>query len=409
MATTAPAITADPRFQLARALLSGRSDEGGDGEGEGEGGSGGGPAAAADIFAALHEQTCASRGDASLDAAICQYEYGNALFRAVVRRSLPGDEDGGGGAGEGKAEEEGEEEDRKPAARATAAAPSQREIMAAAALKRSAGGGDPNPSNSKRSKNDKSPSAKNGGPNDAIEKASTSKEPTEGGENDVDEDVKLALDMMETSFAIFIEHAEDEKSAVDQQKRLRQQWALGQLPRVLVCIGDLHSFRGKRGDALDAYFRALRYRDEEWERLKPDHGGDVVEKMTVEGLQCQRRLVETNALIAETLLECPNGEDVICQDDGSDEAAECSAEAKGSKEGEGPESGRVLVQAKEIPNFTQSYYEAARGGVEDIIYRVGKMKAARMELGNEMEDVGYLVMMVVGVGNALVPEKHSPS
>ena len=77
-------IANDPRFQLARALISsGSSDDNGGAE------------AAIDIFAALLEECRTSLGETSLDAALCQYEYGNALFRAVVRKNPLDDGDDG--------------------------------------------------------------------------------------------------------------------------------------------------------------------------------------------------------------------------------------------------------------------------------------------------------------------------
>ena len=66
-----------------------------------------------------------------------------------------------------------------------------------------------------------------------------------------------------------------------------------------------------------------------------------------------------------------------------------------------------LVLAKERISFAQSYYEVAREGLEDILVRIGRMSAAKIDLGNEKEDVGYLVMMVVGVGNSLTAEEQT--
>ena len=72
-------ISDHPRFKLARALLTGQG-------GEGDVKSEGNPAAAIDIFAALLEECRSAHGAKSLNAALCQFEYGNALFRAAVRR-----------------------------------------------------------------------------------------------------------------------------------------------------------------------------------------------------------------------------------------------------------------------------------------------------------------------------------
>ena len=71
------AILNDPRFKLARSLVTGGSSD--------ENSKEGGPSDAINIFAALLEE-CRSTNETSLSSALCQFEYGNAIFRAVVRR-----------------------------------------------------------------------------------------------------------------------------------------------------------------------------------------------------------------------------------------------------------------------------------------------------------------------------------
>ena len=117
----AAAITEDPRFQLARALVSGQTG-GDDAHAVDQSARGGGPEAAVGIFATLLE-LCEARDGTGPSTALCQYEYGNALFRAVVRRSeaSPSDDDRDaaveGADGERKrGGDRAEAEDRKPAA-----------------------------------------------------------------------------------------------------------------------------------------------------------------------------------------------------------------------------------------------------------------------------------------------------
>jgi len=148
-------IAADPRFRLARALLSGQCDSWDIDDGGGAVAlvDGGKPSTspspqdeAIEIFAALLGESRAAFGDASPDAALCQFEYGNALFRAAVRRRplLPSKE-------EEEEEEENNEgrrgddddDDRKPAAAAALkngddGGRRRGDVAAAAALKRSA-------------------------------------------------------------------------------------------------------------------------------------------------------------------------------------------------------------------------------------------------------------------------------
>ena len=52
--------------------------------------------------------------------------------------------------------------------------------------------------------------------------------------------------------------------------------------------------------------------------------------------------------------------------------------------------------------FAQSHYESAREGLEEILMRYGKMAASsNVDVGNEKEDIGYLVMTVVDVGQTI--------
>ena len=112
--------------------------------------------------------------------------------------------------------------------------------------------------------------------------------------NDVDEsddDVQLALEYMETAWSILDQYSENPAS-YDNNKDYTA-WAKEQAPRFLTGIGDVLSALQRHADATDAYCRALGHRQEH------------------DFLQCRRRLVETNVLIAEELLACPPDQDVI--------------------------------------------------------------------------------------------------
>jgi hypothetical protein len=147
-------IAADPRFRLARALLSGQCDswdidDGGGAVAVVDGGkSSTSPSPqdeAIEIFAALLGESRAAFGDASPDAALCQFEYGNALFRAAVRRRplLPSKEEEEEEENNEGRRGDGDDDDRKPAAAAALkkgddGCRRRGEVAAAAALKRSA-------------------------------------------------------------------------------------------------------------------------------------------------------------------------------------------------------------------------------------------------------------------------------
>lgn len=398
-------ISADPRFRLARSLLSNncrKSEEVHDDVDEE-----GGIEAAIEIFAALLEEARTTHGDNSLNAALCQFEYGNALFRAAVRRT-PLDENNDV---QGNFLDDDSRES-KPAAKVE----DQREIIAAAAMKRSTADDlDSIPTPAKRVKIETVDSLVIGNGTCSKDNGQTAVKDT----ND-DDDMALALEMMDTSWSILLSHLTNEspksndQSILDNSSRENQQWANEQIPRVIRCIGDLHFFREEFADAVDMYLRAMQYREDAWDRLKQFHGqnsaGGVNESLTLEELQCQRLLVETYALIAEALLSCPNDEDVVCHRSDEDENDGNSAlEANnGTNEGNAstqPTKTTILVKAKDRMEYAQSYYDMARVGLEEVLCRYGKMAASNVDLGNEKEDIGYLVMSVVGVGNSFSEQK----
>lgn len=351
-------ITSDARFRLARSLMT----SGGGGGTTNNNNSSDSLEGAIDIFASLLEETRTTCGETSLTAALCYYEYGNALFRAVVRRK-PLD-----------SEHEKREEDRKPAAKPSASTARKRSLDDDNAKEP-----DPAVSNKK---------ARMDNNNDDDE-----------DDNDKD-DIDLALDMLSTSFSIFDWHSTDDddntKTEPDQEGK---QYSLSQIPRVLSTIGDIHSYCGKYGDAVDAYCRALPYRENAAEERQQAKGKG--ESLSVDDLKGQRLLVETYALVAEALLACKEGEDVVCVNDEENEEDD-------KKSGKNTE-GKVLVAAKDRIDFAKSHYDTAREKLQDIVYQMGKMAAAKIDLGDEKKDIGYLVMMLVGIGNTLEPLKTKRS
>ena len=316
--------------------------------------------------------------------------------------------------------EGGGDGDKKPAAVVKSGeAMSQREVMAAAALKRSADAAatssgdvvgekeDSYSSSNKRSKlNEKDGSAaaeaaaglkteedgKNG-----EEIVQRSDESNQEDAEEEDDDLSLALEMMETSVGILLNyhyHDDDDDDDANNGNDTKQKWILEQLPRILICIGDLHSHRGEYGRAVDAYCRALSYRDKAWNAVKQrasthvtngDKKSSKEALLTLEALQCQRKMVEINALIVEALLACPSGEDVVCPDEDDESKL------------------NVLVPSKERISYAQSYFQEARLGNDDVLLRIGTMKKKRLggDLKEEKVDVAYMLQMVVGVGRAL--------
>eukprot|EP00804_Cyclotella_cryptica_P031245 CCRYP_011066-RA/>CCRYP_011066-RA protein AED:0.02 eAED:0.02 QI:141/1/1/1/1/1/2/1040/369 len=347
------AIATDPRFILARKLITSGS-----------------PASAIDIFAALHENCCHTLGDDSLGAALCQYEYGNALFRSALRDAENGEDGVEGG------DEHDGDEDKKPAAKLSDAE-RQREVMAAAAEKRARGHDDVEKKSTdfsnKRIKIENVSENTDRKENDAVKQDNV--------EDANGDDVSLALEMMESSFNILYSRVEAAKTLTTNSEgsiaitNEQNEWALDQIPRILICIGDVHSFRKQHGNAVDAYCRALPYREERWKNMK--NLEENVSSFSIEQLQCHRRLLEVYTLVAEALLACPDGHDAVCENDGKP---------------------MILVKAAERMDFIHSYYELARKELEDLLYRMGKMIAAQVDIAAEKSDICVLVEMVTGVG-----------
>ncbi|EJK46214.1 hypothetical protein THAOC_35128 [Thalassiosira oceanica] len=247
----APPIASHPRFKLGRVLMAG---------------SGGGPEEAIDVFCALLEEAVerASRavgneGDGppgdGLDAALAEYEYGNALFRAAVRRE---EDDGGENA-----------DSKKPAA-------------------------DPVEDGGKEAASERSPPSASSG----------------------DEDLALGLRAMESSLCPVMEYYHGGDGGKE-DGGLRG-WARDQIVRAMTSVGDGHSHGGRHGEAADWYVRARPYAEASWEARRGRLEGGAA-TLAVEDLRAQRRLVELDAVVCEAMLSCPRGEDIAVLDDDEEE------------------------------------------------------------------------------------------
>ena len=104
-------------------------------------------------------------------------------------------------------------------------------------------------------------------------------------------------------------------------------------------------------------------------------------------LRARRLLCEANVLVAEALLHCPIGEDVVLS-----------------------ETGDVLVQAEEIMVYAQGYYDQARDELQETVYIMGRMaprtaagvaEEESKEFATEKENVCFCAQMLGGVGNML--------
>ena len=364
----APPITSDPRYRAARRLISsGRSADG-----------------AIEMLATLVEEARSKYGDDSVDAAAVYYEYGNSLFRAVEKRREDNVNIMNDGGADTASETIGPKHDPKSAATSTAAAEAAEKRAAASAAE---------PSNNNAG-------AKMGEAADNDQKDIT--------------DEELALELMENAFAIYDQYYSEAFDVEDNRKEDNDSgkngtgsnninnnnnnnnnnrneslvpWVEEQIPRVLGGIGDVLSALGRYPDAVDAYTRKARHREDALRDLSDDKGGKGVEEIGMDFLRARRLLCEANILVAEALLNCPIGEDAILS-----------------------ETGDVLVKADELMDYAQGYYDQARDELQETVYIMGRM-APRTEAGvaeeeskefaTEKENVCFCAQMLGGVGNML--------
>jgi len=353
----APSITSDPRYRAARRLISsGRSADG-----------------AIEMLATLVEEARSKYGEDSVEAAAVYYEYGNSLFRAVEKR---------------KDDEEvimRDGNDDKPTSAASSATTRPISEMkpdaAADSTSHAKSDAHVDKMGDKASRNSASPTAK------ANEKRDST-------------DEELALELMENAFAIYDQYYDE---AVDKDGNEKEDgeasrtvtvdtslvpWVEEQLPRVLGGIGDVLTALGRHPDAVDAYTRKAQHLDDALRDLSERKGDKDGEEIGLDFLRALRILCEANILVAEALLRCPLGQDCVLS-----------------------ETGDVLVEARELVDYAQGYYDQARDELQETLYIMGRMapkssgdnvpEEVSREFATEKENVCFCAQMLGGVGNLL--------
>jgi hypothetical protein len=248
----APKTTLDPRFKVARALVSnGQAEE------------------AAEVFSRLLEQAVRAYGESNIEVAPLYHEYGNSLFRAYQREKY----------------RQAEDED------VDASVEDKRSATAAAAEKRLLGGD--------------GGSITTTGPQLDVKPASDTKAATAGTtksasnsskESDNEgSDLGLALELVETSWAIY-------DQALETSPDTYREWIQEQLPRALTHIGELLAEYNRYADSIDSFLRSLQHQEAHLEELTVKADKSVSESLEL--LQCRRKITENYMLVAETALEC---------------------------------------------------------------------------------------------------------
>jgi hypothetical protein len=342
---TPPIITKDPRFQAGRTLVqTGRTTEG-----------------AIDIFATLLEESINKYGPVSLEAASCYYEYGNALFRGAVKhqneKQLDDNDDDYDDDDDGHA---AVEKPHDPKLAAVMAAEARAKLAAATVTVTEQDATEPKPLAAKLQEKE---------PPGVVVVETVDQEDAEEAENeqnqdgdDDDDDVHLACEMMENAWSILDQYMETNPITA---------WLTEQQPRILVGIADVLLVLERHGDAVDAYTRALPFR----EAILQDFDKD---DLSLDRLKASRQVVEANVLIAEALLSCEPGQDVVTT-----------------------ETNTILVTAAEREFYTQGYYDKARDSLQDTVFLMGQIAAKGVDLGKEKEDICFISTLLMGVGEKL--------
>ena len=272
-------------------------------------------------------------GETSVEAAICYYEYGNALFRASRL--------------EHQSEEDAKDQDAVDEARAKAAEAAQKRADESL---------------------DTKPAAKEITRDADTTEPEEAKDNNEGDEESEEEDdIMLALEMMETAWSVLDKNAQEMKD----EGKDPSPWMLEQFPRFLLGIGDVLTDLQRLADAADVYSRALQHRESAIQGISKD-------ELTLEHLKKRRLVVEANVLVAEALLACPDGEDVVTT-----------------------ETGDVLVSAAERVEYARGYYNKARDELQETVYLMGRIAASGQDLGAEKEDVCFISTLLMGIGTTL--------
>ena len=154
---------------------------------------------------------------------------------------------------------------------------------------------------------------------------------SEESASDDDDDAHLGLEMMENAFSIL-----DAYRNGDEEKY--RAWMIQEIPRVLMGIGDCLSAIERHPDAADAYSRAYGEYQEILGSFSP-------ETVTLEHFKAHRKVCEATILIAEELLACPEGKDVITS-----------------------ETESLIVVDSERIEYARGYYDQARESLQETLF-----------------------------------------
>ena len=331
---------------------------------------------AIDIMATLLEEARNKYGEASIETAPAYFEYGNALFRESQRQIINMQSHEAAADEEEQDNADETDDDKKPAA-TRQEEESQKEDT-------------PGTDNNNNSNNNKEESDAD---NQNEEEAGMDEQgEPEADEDDDDDDAQLALDMMETAFAVLDNYVQSAAVAASDDNDTSfpyLSWAQREyLPRFLTNIGDVLSTLDRHADAADVYTRELQCREDNRKRYNNNNNNNNTDDdVSLQQVIDSRKVAEANILVAEELLACPEGQDVVTT-----------------------ETQSVLVEASEVVSYVTGYYEKARDQLQETVYLMGKV-AGKVKSGSagvtkeafdmEKENVCFASTLLMGVGEKL--------
>jgi hypothetical protein len=347
---------------------------------------------AVEIFATLLESTETTFGEGSIEVAPGYYEYGNALLRRRQRLMMmmmmenEHDDDDNDNAVDHHHAGNHPNHLREAAARAAEARRNQQPPEQTAALTIR---GDDDAAEDAAATTDGKEAGGETGDDDAKLPAQTLAEAESSSSSnnnniiagDGDEDLMLALEMMETAFSIMDEYIEERQAGASGRDNVvpaaaavvpkYYEWVQVQMPRVLTGLGDVLLELKRIADGTDAYLRALVYRNEQAEAV-------LGTRDSVDKLAKRLKVVEANVLIVEALLTAPLDQDLVTS-----------------------ETNHVLVKAGGIIEYAQGYYDKARMELQETLLLMGQLAAWGMNIDTEKKEAKHVATLVMAAGMTL--------
>jgi hypothetical protein len=195
--------------------------------------------------------------------------------------------------------------------------------------------------------------------------------------DDIMDSVEDSLECMAKSCSILYSHLEELENnkqrlpLQDIQSADYYKWIHEQIPRNLIGIGRILSYQGNHGDSVESLMNAIPFLEKSFEHF--------VEKSDPAYLRAHRLLIEAYVQVAEELLMCSKGEDVVLSDNDK----------------------YVIIESSERIPQARFYYEKSREGLQELVFSMAKMEQEKTLPTSEKADICYLATILMHVGMSL--------